>query len=480
MKKKTLCCLIVVLSLGINRILVAQVVSRPNIGLLTQACASDDFNSFNFTYSFTPESSLGSSNQFIAELSDSNGSFSNPTVVYTSSPGSVTRFPASANFSLPITAGGENYVIRLRSTDPVSIGGISKSFPAYYKIQDTPFSINNLIPTGSYCIGGNYLLSIDEEGAFFNDSPLQYPSLTFKWFREISETESVFVSNGSTLMADQPGTYFVRTNYGSCTSDSVSNKVIVSEVASDMPMSNISSSLGNPYCATEGITTLSTINGVSYQWFKDGEEIFGATSQFFQTDISGEYSVIVDLGICITNASINLDSRGFSSNIDVDGVVNINQNDTFFATITTTASDPKFEWYLNNQLISGAITNNFEVSAIGSYKAVVTQTIGCNASDEFVFEVVSLFPDIDKIPNLISPNNDGANDTWVIPQAFVSGTGTQVVIISSQGKIVFETNDYQNDWPRNQLDFTSVNPVFYYIITKTDGEIRRGSITVLK
>ena len=84
------------------------------------------------------------------------------------------------------------------------------------------------------------------------------------------------------------------------------------------------------------------------------------------------------------------------------------------------------------------------------------------------------------IPNLISPNGDGINDTWVIPQAYVSGTNTEVVIMSSQGKIMLQTTDYQNNWPQNQLDFKDVNPVYYYIITTTNNKTRKGSITVVK
>lgn len=480
MKKYISLCFVIVFVFCLNDGLHAQSVSRPNIGLLTQACASVDFNSFNFTFTFSPESELGSNNQFIAELSDGTGSFSNPTVIYTSNPGSVTSFPASVNFSLPITTSGENYAIRLRSTDPVSTGGKSKSFPAYYKIHDTPFTINNLISTGFYCSGGSYLLTIDETNSISNDSPLQYPSLTFNWFKEISETEDVFVADGLTLSVVEPGTYFVRTNYGSCTSESVSNKVTVSEVFSDTTTSSINSSLGNPYCASEGATTLTAIKGDGYQWFKDGEEILGAINQSISVNESGEYFVIVDLGLCVTSATINLDATGFTSSINVSEVVNLNQDETFLATITTNAIGPQFQWYLDNALISDAKSDSFEVLKTGTYRAVVTQTVDCNASTEFVFRVVSLFPNTDKIPNLISPNNDGINDTWVIPQAFVSGTNTKVIIMSSQGKIVFETNDYQNNWPVNQLDFNNVNPVFYYILMKPNGETNKGSITVVK
>jgi len=102
------------------------------------------------------------------------------------------------------------------------------------------------------------------------------------------------------------------------------------------------------------------------------------------------------------------------------------------------------------------------------------------ATREHHFSISEPFPDVENIPNLISPNNDGINDTWVIPQVYVAGTNTQVVILSSQGKVMLQTNNYQNNWPENQIDFNAVNPVYYYIITTATNKTKKGSITVVK
>jgi hypothetical protein len=55
-----------------------------------------------------------------------------------------------------------------------------------------------------------------------------------------------------------------------------------------------------------------------------------------------------------------------------------------------------------------------------------------------------------------------------------------VIVLDSRGEVVLQTNDYQNNWPQNQLNFKEVNPVFYYIITTQDQKTRKGSITVIK
>jgi len=121
------------------------------------------------TFTFSPESNLNASNQFIIELSDESGSFSNATTVYTSAQGAVTTSPATLGFSLPTTTAGETYKVRIKSTEPEDTSTGSVSFPAYYKLQDEPFSINNLIGTAVFCSGSSYLLNIDNPGGENND-----------------------------------------------------------------------------------------------------------------------------------------------------------------------------------------------------------------------------------------------------------------------------------------------------------------------
>lgn len=454
------------------------VISKPNLGF-TQACASASFNSYNVTFSFSPETGITGSNQFIIELSDETGDFSSPTVIYTSAAGSVSSSPATLNFAFPTDVAGEAYKIRIKSTSPAATSSGSDAFPAYYKIQDTPFTINNLIETAVFCSGDSYLLTIDNPGGPMNDSPLQYPFLTYNWFRETGPTTSVFVAEGESLEVTTPGTYFVETNYGSCTSDSFSNRVTVEEASSQENSTSIKSSLGNPYCYEDGPTVLSALNGDTYQWFKDGEPINGATNQMFETNESGRYSVIVDLGDCSATATMDLENSGFTSSIDVDETNRLEEGETLIANVTTTAASPTYQWFRNGASIPSATSESYEISESGDYRVTITQNMGCSSVKEFVFRVTEQFPDVSQIPNLISPNGDGINDTWVIPQAYASGSDAQVMIVSSQGKIVLNTNDYQNNWPEN-LSFKDINPVYYYIITTSNNQTRKGSITVVK
>ena len=284
----------------------AQITIEKPTFPFTQICANASFNNFEVTFKFSPESSFTATNQFIVEMSDASGSFSGtPLAVYTSAAGAVTTSPKMISFSVPTTIAGEKFKLRVRSTSPAVTSPESNAFAAYYKLQDSPFSINNFVSTATYCLGGSYVLTIDNPGTGLNDSPLKYASLTYKWFKETSPTTSDFVSAGPTLAVNTPGTYYVETNYGTCTSYSYSNRVTVTEstVAS---IATITSSLGNPYCPSEGPTILSANSGVSYQWSKNNVVIAGATNQTYNTNEFGVFSVAVNNGSCSTNASINL------------------------------------------------------------------------------------------------------------------------------------------------------------------------------
>jgi gliding motility-associated-like protein len=421
------------------------------------------------------------------ELSSATGDFTNAVVVATSAAGQITASGQSIFFALPVNAGGEGYKIQVRSTVPAATSQKSNVFAAYYKPQDTQYTINNSIPTASYCAGTSYTLRIDPNGNGVTNSPLEFPSLTYNWFKDnglLSPPTKVASATTGSYVVTQPGIYYVETNYGTCTSDSYSNRVELFSSTTNAS-TTITSSKGNPFCASQGGTTLSVNAGNGYQWFKDDVAISGATSQTYLATVEGKYDVKVDLGSCQASASIQLQAIKINSSIDVPSTNTIDPGQTLSVTATTDATSPSYQWFLNNVAIAGATTSNYMVTNKGNYKVVITQNGACQISDEIAFTVTfttdpNPFPDVAAIPNLISPNGDFINDTWIIPQEYVNGGNANVMIISSNGDIVVQTDNYLNDWPSATIDFKNINPVYYYIITTADKKVIKGSITVIK
>ncbi|KVV13501.1 gliding motility-associated C-terminal domain-containing protein [Flavobacterium sp. TAB 87] len=489
MLKKILFILFLVTPLANKVIAQTLKIGKPNFDF-SQACANSAFNSFEVRFNFSTSAPLDPNNQLIVELSDPEGDFAIPTVLYQSKKGELTNNAVSLIVSLPITASGENYQIRVRATEPAVTSSKSSIFPAYYKAHDSQFTINNTIPSATYCAGGSYVLSIDSNGNGVTNSPLQYSFLSYNWYRDNSTpslslppTLLATATSGSYTVST-PGVYYVETNYGTCTSDSYSNYVTVTE-ANTTAAATVVSSLGNPFCSTLGATILSTTAGKSYQWLKDDVAISGATNKTFSATSAGKYSVKVDYGGCQANGSIVLQEYQMTASLNVPlspAIKQIVSGESFNVVVATDANNPTYKWYLNETLIEGVNLNNYLVEVKGKYKVIVTEEGTCNLSKElsFIINDSNPFADVPNIPNLISPNGDFVNDTWILPNEYVNGSNAEVMIISGNGNVILQTTNYQNDWPSNEIEFKNINPVYYYIITTQDNKVRKGSITVIK
>jgi len=63
------------------------------------------------------------------------------------------------------------------------------------------------------------------------------------------------------------------------------------------------------------------------------------------------------------------------------------------------------------------------------------------------------------IPGIITPNGDGYNDQWIFENASIQSR-YEVKVFNRQGAVVFESNNYQNDWDGGSLP----DGVYWYIV----------------
>ncbi|PBJ12755.1 gliding motility protein SprC [Flavobacterium sp. ACN6] len=454
----------------------------PDILTFDRICAGGITNpTYRASFTFT---GYQAGTTFEVELSDKTGSFTNPTSTTTINVIDDAVNKKTIVFNVPSDlVGSDTYALRIKSSGgQPSSGSFASSttkrlFPIYYKIHDQQYTINNFNGSAAICAGGSYVLSIDNV-ASNPDSPLKYSSISYNWFRYNGETTLptlVQGNGGPEYTVTTPGTYYVETNYGTCTSQSYSNRVDVVSSSSGSGVT-INSSLGNPFCASGAGTVLTATSGNSYVWKKDGTVITGATNRTYSTNESGVYTVEVDFGGCKATGSINLQSNGFDAAIDAEDGYKLSEGETINVTVTTDASAASYEWYLNNNIISGETGNSLVISVQGNYKVIISQAAGCVATKEFTFRINGDSGPSSVIPNIIRLS--GMNPYWNIPDEY-KNAATKVIIISSNGDKVLDVVNYQGDWPQNNVDFKNVNPVYYYVIQSDTGE-KKGSITVLK
>lgn len=146
--------------------------------------------------------------------------------------------------------------------------------------------------------------------------------------------------------------------------------------------------------------------------------------------------------------------------------------------------------------IVGEATHVFERSAVFTVTLRITTSDGCDTTytREMVVCPVNLF-----IPNVITPNGDGYNDYFMIKDD-PSATGddsesksapsdylelgryyerTELVIFNRWGRVVYQSNNYQNDWDGGNLP----DGTYFYVLKcfgHTEDKTYQGSVTIFR
>jgi gliding motility-associated-like protein len=114
-----------------------------------------------------------------------------------------------------------------------------------------------------------------------------------------------------------------------------------------------------------------------------------------------------------------------------------------------------------------------------TYYVSGTDSNGCDDNDSVLVTVVD--PPLVRIPNLITPNGDLQNDFWDLSE-LADLYLFDIRISDRQGKLVYYTGNYLNDWKAVDNSGTDLPPgiYFYYMKNRFNGEEFRGYIQVIR
>ena len=110
----------------------------------------------------------------------------------------------------------------------------------------------------------------------------------------------------------------------------------------------------------------------------------------------------------------------------------------------------------------------------------------CPAVKDSAKVVISIEKPTGKIPNGITPNGDGLNDFFIIPEIEQYPTKyfeSELVIFNRWGDIVFQSGPYHNDWGGlNNSGEPLPEGTYYYKLTLDlkKGEFLQGDITIIR
>ncbi len=129
-------------------------------------------------------------------------------------------------------------------------------------------------------------------------------------------------------------------------------------------------------------------------------------------------------------------------------------------------------------LVDGLGPNSF--FPIGTNIEIYEAADGSGNTDNcsIVVIVKSESTDDDIIDNLFTPNGDGVNDFWVLPD---NGKydNCQLTITSRTGLVVYESSSYQNDWDGTYQGKPVLEATYYYLL-KCNENIQTGAINVIR
>ncbi|MEM9819567.1 MAG: gliding motility-associated C-terminal domain-containing protein [Bacteroidota bacterium] len=100
-------------------------------------------------------------------------------------------------------------------------------------------------------------------------------------------------------------------------------------------------------------------------------------------------------------------------------------------------------------------------------------------------EILTIDPNIE-IPSGITPNDDGVNDFFIIPDIQENPdryTESELVVFNRWGDVVYTASPYNNDWDGRTSAGKDLPQGTYYFVLRVDfseGKIYKGDVTILK
>ena len=346
------------------------------------ACASPSFNDYWAQFTWGPPL-VNSDNEFILELSDANGSFTNATELARDDSKNTT-FDFYFQFSLPQDTRGEGYRLRVRSTSPAVVGPASVPYPMYYLDINSALTIRPQGQadfgdgTAEVCDGNSITLEVYN---LSNADTYQY-----NWYR----SGTPLAETGPSITVTQSGMYNVEIDYGACSGSGNTLSNLIDVTAGTSLGVAINPPANTALCSGETLALEANITGqgLTYTWFKDGAAITSPTvddsSYLVDAGIvgfEGDYQVeIFGAGACLErSAAVVITNAGnFTVTRDNPGNMVVLPGQDITLSISTDASGETYQWYRDGNPVSGATTSTLVVSdaETGTYFARVTLSGG--------------------------------------------------------------------------------------------------------
>lgn len=208
---------------------------------------------------------------------------------------------------------------------------------------------------------------------------LPNPNFTYQWLLNNAPIAGATSPTNTISNATQNGSYKLRVTIPSFTP--IESNAISIALQIQTPVITAVGAL----CGTNSVQLNSSITNAvfTYKWYKNNTLITGASSPSYSTNQAGNYHLVISNGSCsVTSNAINLEQNSITATLNLPTTSILIPGETKAITVSTNAVNPSFQWYRNNAIITGATSATFNATTDGTYKVIVNQTTGCNATQE--------------------------------------------------------------------------------------------------
>jgi gliding motility-associated-like protein len=132
--------------------------------------------------------------------------------------------------------------------------------------------------------------------------------------------------------------------------------------------------------------------------------------------------------------------------------------------LSTADSLAAYQWAINGQSLLGETQSSYRPETDGQYNVVITDSNGCRISS-LPIDIIATVNDL-SVPQVITPNGDGANDFL-----FIDGIEfyeeNEMVIFNRWGDEVYKKRPYQNEWNGKYQGIPLPSGTYYYVLKLT-------------
>ncbi|TFG74328.1 MAG: gliding motility-associated C-terminal domain-containing protein [Flavobacteriales bacterium] len=402
---------------------------------------------------------------------------------------SVTTTASSPNFQWyrngsPIGTDSSNLAVTQEGTYYVEVTQNGGTCPGTKKnsentIVSVPNSFEVIIDYASAytaCVSTSLILQVSTinavalDGSKTDVTTTLADSFTYQWKKNSVNITGETAKNISLTSTSENGSYTLEATLS--TYSDTSNALTVQLLTNETLTIN---STGTVYCngtETISVTTTTDLTGESFSWERDGTSV-DTSNVALEVSAPGIYRLVINKNGCdLRSNEITISSFDESLiQLDVDGDIVFPEGSS---KTVTARGGTSYEWFdANNNLMSSSDSMTFTQD--GEY-ILVSNIDNCQVTKQLTAVYLDLF----NIPNVITPNGDGANDQWIIPNSYSNKSDVNVIIYNDRGAEVLNVMGYQNNWPSSSISFQSQNMVFYYVVKNATTTLKKGTITVIR